>query len=598
MNAQDTYLQAFNDGLRPDPELTVTEWADTFRVLPRKSSSEPGKYRSQRTPYVREIGDCLSPIDPVQEICVMKCTQVGLTELANNFLGYVVDMNPGPFMFVLPTVELAKDHSKQKLAPTIEETPRLKGKIKESRSRDSGNTIQTKEFPGGILFLSGSNSPASLRAKSIRFLVLDDIDGYPPDVGGEGDPVDLAKKRTDSFSSRKKILEISTPTEKGNSRIEKSFEESDQRFYHVPCPFCGEMQPLEWGGRDAKHGIKFKRDDQGFLIETWYQCRSCHEGIDEYHKTKMLELGQWIPTYPDRRKRGYHLSALYSPIGWVSWKQTVQEFLDAQKDKEALKVWTNTRLALTFEEYHPERDFETLKTLLDGRPKGLVPSEGVLAMTAGVDVQDDGFWYVIRAWGANLESWLIREGFVETWEALELVLWGSNYQDILENQYIVNLTFIDSAGHRTAEVYDFCRAYKFSRPIRGIQRMAAPWKITKIDTYPNGKAIPGGVSLINVNTTYFKDLLSSKLQISPADPGAFHLHSEVSGDYLGQMCAEYRDDKGVWQVHSSRPNHLWDCEIYALCAADFMQLKFWAVRPESGAQAIDRKKPKSKRRRW
>jgi phage terminase large subunit GpA-like protein len=304
------YQEGFKEGLRPDPKLTVTQWADEYRILPRKSSSEPGRYRSSRTPWVREIGDCLSPSSPVQEICVMKCTQVGLTELGNNFLGYVVDMNPGPFMFVLPTVELAKDHSKQKLAPTIEETPRLRGKIKAHRSRDSGNTIQTKEFPGGILFLSGSNSPASFRAKSIRFLVLDDIDGYPPDVGGEGDPVDLAKKRTDSYSTRKKILEISTPTEKGNSRIEKSFEESDQRYYHVPCPFCGEMQPLEWGGIDKDHGIKFKRDDAGLLVAVWYQCRACGEGIDEHHKTQILEQGEWIATYPERKKRGYHLSAL------------------------------------------------------------------------------------------------------------------------------------------------------------------------------------------------------------------------------------------------------------------------------------------------
>jgi len=597
MTAAQIYLQAFCEGLRPDPDMSITEWADNYRVLPRRSSAEPGKYRSTRTPYIREIGDCLSPGNPVQEICVMKCTQVGLTELANNFLGYVVDMNPGPFMFVLPTVELAKDHSKQKLAPTIQETSRLRGKIKESRSRDSGNTIQTKEFPGGILFLSGSNSPASFRAKSIRFLVLDDIDGYPPDVGGEGDPVDLAKKRTDSFSSRKKILEISTPTEKGKSRIEKSFEESDQRFYHVPCPFCGEMQPLVFGGKDLDHGIKFKRDDLDLLVEVWYQCRGCGEAIDEHHKTKMLENGKWIATYPERRKRGYHLSALYSPIGWVSWRQVVQEFLDASKDRELLKVWTNTRLALTFEEYHPERDFEGLKSLIDARPKGLVPSEGVLAMTAGVDVQDDGFWYVIRAWGVSLESWLIREGFVESWEALETVLWGSTYEDINQTQYVINITFIDSAGHRTAEVYDFCRIYKFSRPIRGLQRMASPWKISKIDTYPNGKPIPGGVSLINLNTTYFKDLLSSKLQISPADPGAFHLHQEITDDYMGQMCAEYRDDKGVWQVHGNRANHLWDCEVYALAAADFAQIKFWAT-ASGQAQALDKRKQRSKRRRW
>jgi len=247
-------------------------------------------------------------------------------------------------------MQLAADHSKQKLQPTIDATPRLRGKIKENRVRDSGNTITVKEFPGGILFLSGSNSGAFFRSKSVRFLFLDDLDGFEADVGGEGDPADLARKRTDSFGRRKKIMEVSTPTIKGVSRIERSFLESDQRYYEVPCPHCGTYQRLVWGGDEADFGLKFTRDPEGKVSDVWYQCAACHARIDEHHKSEMLEHGRWTPTYPDRPKRGYQLSSLYSPLGWVSWTQIVEEFLDSKSSRERLKAWRNTRLGEPFEE--------------------------------------------------------------------------------------------------------------------------------------------------------------------------------------------------------------------------------------------------------
>ena len=339
----------------------------------------------------------------------MKGTQLGFTELGNNWFGYVADASPGPMMMIFPTSELAKDHSKQKLQPTIQETPRLRDKVKEHRTRDSGNTIQTKEFPGGILFLSGSNSGAFFRSKSIRFLFLDDIDGFEHDIGGEGDPLELAKRRTDTFGSRKKIMEVSTPTTKGISRIDRSFLESDQRFYHVPCPFCGEYQRLLWGGPGADFGLKFERDQHGKAIDAWYECAACHERIDEHFKTDMLEQGRWIPTYPERSKRGYQLSSLYSPLGWVSWLQIVKEFLEAKKFKERLKVWTNTRLGETFEETGEQPDWSLLQARCEPYAVLTVPTGGLL-LTAGVDVQDNRLAVVVRAWGRGEESWLIYWG--------------------------------------------------------------------------------------------------------------------------------------------------------------------------------------------
>jgi phage terminase large subunit GpA-like protein len=299
-------------------------------------------------------------------------------------------------MMIFPTSELAKDHSKQKLQPTIQETPRLKNKVREHRTRDSGNTIQTKEFPGGILFLSGSNSGAFFRSKSIRFLFLDDIDGFEHDIGGEGDPVELAKRRTDTYGTRKKIMEVSTPTTKGVSRIERSFNESDQRYFNVPCVYCGEFQRLLWGGLGADFGIKFTRDEHGKVEDVWYECAACHERIDEHHKTDMLEKGRWIPTYPERQKRGYQISSLYSPLGWVSWRQIVKEFLEAKAFKERLKVWTNTRLGEPFEETGDQPDWSLLKARCEPYQPLTVPMGGLI-LTAGVDVQDNRLAVVIRA---------------------------------------------------------------------------------------------------------------------------------------------------------------------------------------------------------
>ena len=315
------FLEAFSSGIRPDPTLTISEWADAHRYLPRKASSEPGKYRTSRAPYLREIMDVLSPTDPTEDISVMKGTQLGLTEVGNNLFGYVADMCPGPMMMVFPTVELAKGHSQQKLVPTIEETPRLRGKVSESRSRDSKNTILAKDFPGGALFLTGSNSAAALRHKTIRFLVLDDLDGFEHNVGDEGDPSDIAEKRTDTYGSRKKIYRNGSPTTKGASRIARHYEASDQRRYYVPCPHCLAAQTLEFGGPTTDFGIKFTRNADGDVLSAAYQCRHCHELIDEHHKTWMLAHGEWRATHPGRRKRGYQVSSLYSPLGWVSWRQ-------------------------------------------------------------------------------------------------------------------------------------------------------------------------------------------------------------------------------------------------------------------------------------
>jgi phage terminase large subunit GpA-like protein len=247
------YNAAFSDGLRPDPLLTVSEWADQFRMLSQTASAEPGWWRTDRTPYLREIMDCLSPSSGVEKVVFMKGAQVGGTEAGNNWIGYVIDQAPGPMLVVLPTVEMGKRWSKGRFAPLIDDTPAIRAKVKDPRSRDAGNTVQSKEFPGGIVVITGANSAVGLRSMPVRYLFMDEIDGYPCDADGEGDPVSLAVQRTATFA-RRKILEVSTPTVSGLSRIEKEFESSDQCFFHVPCPDCSEYQVLKWANLKWQDG--------------------------------------------------------------------------------------------------------------------------------------------------------------------------------------------------------------------------------------------------------------------------------------------------------------------------------------------------------
>lgn len=333
-----SYLASFAKGLRPDPLLTVSEWADKNRMLSKTASSEPGLWRTERTPYLREIMDCLSPSHPAEKIVFMKGAQIGGTEAGNNWVGYVMDQAPGPMLVVQPTVEMGKRWSKGRLAPLIDDTPCLKGKVKDPRSRDSGNTVQSKEFQGGIVVVTGANSAVGLRSMPVRYLFLDEIDAYPPDADGEGDPISLAIQRTATFA-RRKIFLVSTPTIQGFSQIERQYEASDQRHFYVPCPYCGEFQTLVWAQ------IQF--DD---VNGAYVSCAHCHQRIDEFHKTDMLKHGEWRATYPDRPVAGFHLSSLYSPVGWFSWQHAVDNFQQAQTascrghSESLLKVWVNTTL--------------------------------------------------------------------------------------------------------------------------------------------------------------------------------------------------------------------------------------------------------------
>jgi phage terminase large subunit GpA-like protein len=367
------YIDSFIKGIRPDEDLGVGQWAERYRFLSQKGAAEPGPYRLSRTPYLRGIADELSQSSPIQRVVFMKPVQVGASELMFTWLGSVMHATPGPCMLVQPTTDLMEKVSKQRIASMIEETPVLRELIGPEKSKTSGQTVLLKEFPGGVLSMVGANSPVGLRSMPVRFLGLDEVDAYPHDVGGEGDPVSLAEKRTTTFA-RRKIFITSTPTTKDHSRIEIEYEKSDQRRYFVPCPHCGTLQWLKF------KQLVWVNDDPSTTV---YKCEHCQEFIPERYKTQMMEDGQWQATAPgDSKTAGFHLNALYSPIGWTSWATIVDEFINSKGDAPKLKTWVNTILGETWEEeFAAKVGAGALQERAEDYQSGFAPA-GVLIVTA------------------------------------------------------------------------------------------------------------------------------------------------------------------------------------------------------------------------
>ena len=573
------WLDGFCDGLRPEAELTVSEWSDRYRMLSSKASAEPGQWRTGRTPYLQEPMDCLSSSSTVQRVVMMFAAQTGKTEAGSNWLGYVIDHAPGPMLCVQPTVEMAKRLSKQRLESMISETPCLSAKIAPARSRDSGNTMFSKEFPGGMMLLTGANSATGLRSAPCRYIFADEIDAFPADVDGEGDPVSLAEKRATTFA-RRKVLLTSTPTVKDHSRIEIEYERSDQRRFYVPCPKCGEMQWLKWSQ------VKWEDNDPKTAV---YECEKCKERFPELHKPAMLRAGEWRATAPgDGRTRGYQLSGLYSPLGWFSWSDMVEEFLRAKSDAPALKTWLNTRCAETWEEdYASKVSADGLRERCEHYPMGTLP-EGSLSLTFGVDVQDNRLAISGWAWGRDEEGWLIyhQEIFGDPSRA---DLWKQVDEAVLKEwphasgaKLRPDVVAIDSGGHFTAEVYQFARerARQGVIAIKGASQRNKPviGKGSKVDINAKGKTMKRGAMLFNVGTDTAKTTLFARLKHNEPGEGYLHFPMEASEEYFKQLTAEKQVMKysrggfptREWVKKPSARNEALDTLVYAFAGLNFL----------------------------
>jgi phage terminase large subunit GpA-like protein len=571
----------YDAGLNPDSVVSVSEWADANRILSQTASSEPGKFRTSRTPYLKDIMDALSPYE---RVVFMKGAQIGGTEAGNNWVGYIIDQAPGPMLVVQPTVEMGKRWSKGRLAPLIQDTVCLRNKVKDPRSRDSGNTVQSKEFQGGQIVITGANSAVGLRSMPVRYLFLDEVDAYPPDADSEGDPLTLAIQRTATFA-RRKILIVSTPTVKGLSRIEKEFENTDQRYFFVPCPHCGHFQTLKW------EGIHYDSN----LTEVTYVCENCKGAIRDHHKTEMLSKGEWRATNKEKisdKVIGFHLSSLYSPVGWLSWEACVQNYEMAKDNEQLLKAWTNTTLGLTWEEKGDSPDWGVLFDRREHYRIGTVP-QGAYVLTAGVDVQNDRLEAEIVGWGQNLESWSIDYRIIygspansETWQKLSQLL-EENFESEDGVSRRINMLAVDT-GFATQEVYNWVRSQSFNNvmAIKGVDNSLVPLNSpTKVDINYKGKKISGGVRLWKLGVSILKGELYGWLKKTKREDGSIphgYCHfPEHATEYFKQLTAEQLVTKIVkgypkreWQKTRDR-NEALDCRVYARAATIALGLDRW-----------------------
>jgi len=588
-------LRIWGAGLTPDPDLTVSQWADRHRMLSGRASAEPGRYRTARTPYMREIMDRLSPGDEMQRIVFMKAAQVGATEAGNNWIGFAIHQAPGPMLAVQPTVELAKRNSRQRIDPLIDESPDLRERIKPARSRDAGNTMLSKEFAGGILIMTGANSAVGLRSTPARYIFLDEVDAYPASADEEGDPVTLAEARSLTFAHRRKVFLVSTPTIRGLSRIEREYEASDQRRYFVPCPHCGYAQ---W--------LKFDRLrwQKGRPETAEYHCEGCDQPIGEHNKTAMLEGGEWraTATAADPTTVGYHLSALYSPIGWLSWERIVRSWEAALGSDEAIKAFRNTILGETWVETGEAPDWQRLYDRRERWKSGTVPAGG-LFLTAGADVQKDRIEVDVWAWGRGLESWLVDHVVIEggpgdpaCWRQLTDLL-GKTWAHASGTHMTIARLAIDS-GFETSAVYAWSRQVGFAQvaPVKGLEgfnRSSPVTGPTYVDATIAGKRLRRGVRLWTVATSTFKaETYRFLRQDRPTaedisagatfPAGTVHLPDWADSEWLKQLTAEQlvtvKSRRGFskleWQKLRER-NEALDIRIYARAAAWILGADRW-----------------------
>lgn len=573
--------------LLPPAELTVSQWADRYARLPREGSPEPGQWRTDRAPYQREMMDVVN--EPgVETVVFMIASQCGKTACMLNILWYFVEHDPSPILFVMPTEKNAKDISKERIATAIRDTPALTELFGATRTRDSGNTVLNKSFPGGFLALAGANAPRGLASRPARILKMDEVDGYPASAGTEGDPITIAEARTTNFWNRRKVF-ASTPSIKGASRIEKLEDGSDKRRYQVPCPHCGTFQTLEW------ESLKWpKTAGRPEPEKCYYVCvHGCE--ILEIEKPDMLRAGHWVKTNPgggDGKTAGFQLSALYSP--WITWTDLVNAWLKAHRNPKQRQAFINTKLGRTYEIFGESVDDGELmkrRTLYEAE----VPA-GALVLTCGIDVQADRIEGEIVGWGKEDESWSI-DYFIlpgnpatpEIWKQVDELLKG-RYRHESGAWLHIACAFVDS-GYHSAMVYKFCRPRQVRRVFacKGQSGPAVP--LTK----PRGKRThKSRVELRMVGIDTAKESLYANLKVEIIGPSFCHFPAgykdergatverrKYDRDYFEQLTAE----KLITEMDGMTPVRKWvkkrernealDCRVYAMAALDDLAIRNW-----------------------
>lgn len=597
----DELSKVFYEAVEPPPDLRVWEWADKFRVLASEASSEPGPWRTSRFPYLREIMDVLSPQCATEEVILMSAAQVGKTECCLNLKGSTIHYHPRPMLYIQKTVDAVMKYSAQRLSKSLLNTPEVADKIAPMKSRDDSNTKLLKNFPGGLLVLGGANSAASLRSMPICILMLDECDSYELGIQEEGDPIELAIRRTANFPGRK-IFYLTTPNVKETSRIEPLFESSDQRFYYVPCPFCKKKQRIIW------ENIKYSTFGDHELIKDsiYLKCVHCGKRIREHHKTYMLENGEWIPEKPGREIVGFHINALYSPLGFFSWKKAVLLWLKYRRtlNTETLRVFVNTVLGETYSETGKEVDFSTLESRKEQYPAD-IPKDG-LVLVCGADVQDDRIEAEVVAFGVEQESWSIEyvrfmgdTAYAFVWEQFDKFL-QKQYKH--ESGVLLNIavTAVDS-GYRAREVYNFCKTREVRRifPIKGQDGWGRGLINRPLKRHKDG------VWLFNVFDDEVKTRVYSQLKTEKPGPTYCHFPDkpEYDSNYFRMLTSERLLRKRIsgqyklkWELPAGRRNEALDCRKYAIAALNILNPNFEQIQSSGGPLVFNTRRVLKKRR--
>jgi phage terminase large subunit GpA-like protein len=584
--------------IQPPPRLTLSQWAEEYAVLSRETSAQTGKFHA--FPYQNGIMDAIT--DPsVEMVTVKKSARVGYTKILDHVAGFFIHQDPSPILVVQPRVEDAEDYSVTEIAPMLRDTPVLAEIVGDLKKKDSQQKIAKRIFPNGssISFV-GANSPGGFRRITARIVMFDEVNGYPVmGAGKEGDQIKLGIKRSESFWNRKIIIG-STPTVKGESRIEKSFERSDQRHYYVPCPHCGEFQILEWGSPDTPHGMKWYKDENGKgMPETaHYVCR--HNGciIRDVDKPDMVAAGEWRAHKPFAGHAGFHIWAGYSLFTNAAWPNLVEEWLDVKDDPLMRQTFINLVLG---EDYEDRGDRALSESRLAARTEvwdAEVP-DGVGIVTVGGDVQDDRIELETIGWGRNEESWSIDHAVFEgdpesadLWKRVDEYL-KRVWRRADGRGFAVSAACIDSGGHHTQKVYEFAKA-RLGRRVWAIKGESARggarspvWPTKRPSSRTKATFRP---VIIGVNAA--KDVIRHRLRQDPEEangvivsypPGYMHFPSDRDINYFAQLIAERSVTKvsggqqyRVWELPPGRANEALDIRVYgyaALCGLMHMGLK-------------------------
>lgn len=564
--------------IAPRENLTVSQWADAKIHLTTKSGAKAGRWVTDNNPPLREPMDCMSARSPVKDVALMFPIQFGKSAIGTNVVGYCMEHDPGPIMYALPGEVSMRKWINQKLNPMLEACEAVRNTLVSLSSRDASNTREFKDFLGGQLNIEHAGSPQRLKSSTVFRLIVDEVDEFARNLLGGGDPMKMLEGRTSAYPLNYKRLYISTPELLGVSRIHDMFMKGDQRRYHVPCPHCGEMQHLEWKGLQCSEGGK----------RAWYVCRENGCIIEEHHKRQMIAFGRWVAANPDGEIRSYHINCLYyQPDLGPSWATMAQDWIEAQGDPEKLKTFVNDRLAEPWEDPSMRRaKFNIIKDRAEPYALRRAPA-GVLAVTAGVDTQDNRLAAHITGWGRGMASWTL--DYVElpgdpeageVWESLVELLsrpieheWGGTLH--------VLATAIDAGGHRTASVKDFVRSRRITRPmcIFGSPQNNAPMlsKGKLEDMKTSGKTDRRGLVIYQVGTVAIKHQLYARLSTDHDKQAAdrlVHLSEELDDFYFNGLVSEvYNPRKNRFEKKNGVRNEPLDTYTYSHAAAHHPELR-------------------------